>query len=928
MSKVIEAAKDIVDSVIDAAEFVAGTIKQAAQDSWNYIAMPILEEVFSWFGVVDEYTLNAKKVSAKLFDDGADVYKTALIRTVLSNSKNDATFYQNYMYEVNRNKAQIGIMYRQIRAGRHTHGLPQMTISGGNVDDVAIAAVLDTVIGVPTTVIETNSYIPSTAQYFQNSLQASPEFYKPYSNSLTHDNQYGQSFDDWSFIVAEFNDISNDYDVTVSRLAEQAVFWIEGNNKVVEGDPIEYKVLCNREVPAGETATLTLSYGGTAVGGVDYTAVATVDILGGTQETVFYITTIENASAESNRTLEVAVTGMDNTLQLFEAVLITPIEDSVTTTIVDDDSLILTMSNVRVSESATSVTIPVKLEAATTAFTVDFALSNITALKGVDYEDISGTLSFAGTAGEVQNIVIGITADLVDDDYEQFLVSLENSSNLSVDISQTSTVTIVDSTDNKYPPSNVTDVVVFSKPDYVIEKTLMVKYHETSEPESEWYMWHYPYSLGTYPQLNETADRMSNLDMLPTIALRNDKVNVNNNKTSKEYKSTKRLLNFMGMKLDDLMDSITSNPDIGAVDDAFIYFGISPLDESPAISKMLYVMWEEIIVKYGIYSNTGKYHASYNVGEMVKNSVVWTSHSILDVPSMGGISPDVGEYNHGIVGTALFVRYGLNSATTRVIRVDNLSSLSMVSAIIDGERYDKAVPNVMSDEDFTIPVSWFVLNKLSPKEALQVFPYMTRIEFYAATLVEIAWYKTDGFKIALRIIQVVLTIFFWYIGGGTWAELAYELIVGYAIGEFIALGIDAILKMTGNKDIALAVGLIAAIAFSANGSFNIDFTDPVKLLEISTMFANNVARVYMAVNKDLVSEMQEYDEAFEERQEEIDAANRLLDTGVNAEYMAHLNSVDTNIDMAITAQYNFSYIYNYDSLVENFCDDKLKVGII
>lgn len=951
MSKPLELVRDAADSLITIIEDAWEDLKDVVDKIWDEIAMPILEEVFSWFGIKDENVYSVQKMSIKLLDPSTNVYKAALTRTVLSNIKNDATFYQNYVYEVSRNKAQIGAVYRQIRNGNHTHGLPDMTISGGSVDASQLSAELNAAIGAPVAMLDFSSHLPSTTEYFKNELQSAPELYKPYANTLTADNQYGESFDDWQLVSAVFNDTSSLYDINISRNAAQAVFWLEGVDKVTEGDSIEYRVMCNRPIPLGKTITVTLAYSGTATPSTDYTEVPSVDLPAGTQETVFFIVTNENAVAGSIKTLQVSIASVDNSDQVFQAIRINTPEASVTTSIVDDDTLMLTVPNIQVSESAMSVTVPVKLEGATTPFTVDYDLSNITAIKGVDYENTSGTLSFVGTSGEVQNIVIGITADLIDDDYEQFQVLFSNCSNALVDVTQTCVVTIVDQTDVKYPPTTTVESAVIAKADYVADRTLMVRYHHTSAPASEWFLWHYRYSSGTHPALTFTADRMSNLDVLPTVILRNDRTNVTDDKASKKYKSTRRLLNMMNLNLDDLMESILSNPDISAVEDVVLYFGMNPTDELHAISKMLYLMWEDVIVARGISSNSNKFYATYQVDSVIYNSVVWTHQHYEERPA-NERSPDVGKYSHRItgevsildvdvgplfnddslfgasLGKVLILKHRPSVGVERIIRVKGLNTLSMISANINGQVHHKVAPHTLGDAEFTIPVSWFILNKLSPRDALEVFPHMMRLEFYAAVITELDWYQTDGFKDALQIVAVIITIVFWWAGSGTWAELLYQLAISYLVGEIVVLGIEVIYKLTGSKDLALAVGLIAAVFLASKGTLSIDFTDPVLLLEISTRFANNIALVYSMENKNIQNQIADLNTAFDQRQEEIDKANDSLSGDVSADYIAHLNSVDTNLDLAITAQYNYSNVYNYDSLVQNFHDDKLKVGVV
>ncbi len=107
----------------------------------------------------------------------------------------------------------------------------------------------------------------------------------------------------------------------------------------------------------------------------------------------------------------------------------------------------ITIDDVTVNENDGTATFTVILtKAVAGGFTVDYATSDGTALAGSDYTATSGTLSFAGTAGETKSIVVAIVNDAVPEfTDETFNVDLSNISNPSVVLSQsTGTGTIID----------------------------------------------------------------------------------------------------------------------------------------------------------------------------------------------------------------------------------------------------------------------------------------------------------------------------------------------------------------------------------------------------------------------------------------------------------------------------------------------------
>ncbi|WP_339729543.1 Calx-beta domain-containing protein, partial [uncultured Gimesia sp.] len=97
---------------------------------------------------------------------------------------------------------------------------------------------------------------------------------------------------------------------------------------------------------------------------------------------------------------------------------------------------VLSIADVSVSEDDGTATFTVTSSLAVgSAFTVDFATVDGTAIAGSDYTATSGTLNFAGTtAGETQTITVALTDDATAEQLESFLVNLSNAQHPSANV--------------------------------------------------------------------------------------------------------------------------------------------------------------------------------------------------------------------------------------------------------------------------------------------------------------------------------------------------------------------------------------------------------------------------------------------------------------------------------------------------------------
>ncbi len=929
MSAVIDAIGDFLEDLVDAvADFVEAV--------WDEICMPILEEVFSWFGIEDETVVTVSKISSKVFGENEeDVVRKAFARVVIGMSKNNAGFYKNWSNEFLITKAQMRAYYSYAERDLYIYGLPEMTVKGGNIDNTAVNDAINTDLSGTFTVLTTDTTFPRPEIWFKNDLQAAPTLYLPYANTLTYDDPNSVSRDDWTFDSVDYNSGPDNYTINISRTAERTFFWIRGDEVIEEGDTGTITVFCNRPVPAGKTVTVNLAFAG-GTNGTEFTAPTSLTFNAGDDQQSF---TMTPGAISANATITTTFTVDDSVDNAFEHIEQLISDDSIQTTLVATDGTVVTMPFVTVSEGSTAI-ITVTLSAATAgAFTLNWqTIDNLSATPGIDYSQSAGTLNFAGTAGETQDISVSVSTDGFNDNYEEFGIEFTACSDPAVDITNTTIVRIVDGT--SWDPAQDTIVVqeTITKPAYLQERYLILTYHDTADPASEWFYWFYRLDDGTYAGVDPTISYITGLEMLPVGILRKNKQSIDNasgpepfGTNSAVYKSTRNLLNRLSIRCQDYIDNIEENPDISLIDDAYINFSMNPKDGgSKVLSKLLWMHFYEIIVVHAITSNTEEYSVSFEEQD-VNNAVVWSAHSHqggllisnanVDNPQVAtalGVI-DVGDHYHTYDSTTMYIAYKTSSTEYEIIIVENMNSLAAIA--YDG--FHNVAVNKLGDDAFTIPVSWFLMEQLRFEEIMEVYQYLLRLDMYSIQVTELEWYETSAFFDLFEFVLIVVTI---VTAGATGSLLAalQQIAINYLIVQLVI----EIAEATGNETLAVIVGIIAAVTLGDTGALPpFDMGTAEGLTRAVTQFSDTVGAVATVEMEQMQQDLDDLTAEFEAQQEMFDQYdfNEPLISGVE---MAALLSVDAGYYPARELQYDFNQLYNYDRLVGDWVQTQLQLGLV
>lgn len=465
-----------------------------------------------------------------------------------------------------------------------------------------------------------------------------------------------------------------------------------------------------------------------------------------------------------------------------------------------------------------------------------------------------------------------------------------------------------------------------TEPGFVKERTLTVTYHADTDPSTEWFYWLYVLSDGTYP-IDPQASVITRLEMLPVAILRRDGEDITVDKTTSEYRTTKRLLSTIDISAEEILTNAAKNEWYDDVQDLYVNFSVCPVSTAEIASKALWLTFHEIIVVNNVLSGTDEYIATFDEQD-VNNALVWTNHyySSSRIGAMGAI-----EYDHEIVNieedpeadppveasSELRIRHRTAALTHELIVIENLNGMSAIKK--DG--FHSMHLNTLGDEDLTIPVSMFILNKLSQQEIMQLYEHMFRLDIYAAEIIHLEYYQTKTFSNYFELAMLVITA--WTLGAATGPiQILKALLTQFLIMHLVVY----LAELTGNAEFAAVVGLVAAIGlgYAAGGTFSFQSAD--ELLKVSTQFADNLTVGYNTLSEGIQDDLVALNEMAEGRLQELEDV--APDRGpVTAEFLVALQSVDTTVYPAIKAQYNFDLLYNYDRLIADYYNINLNTGV-
>lgn len=400
-----------------------------------------------------------------------------------------------------------------------------------------------------------------------------------------------------------------------------------------------------------------------------------------------------------------------------------------------------------------------------------------------------------------------------------------------------------------------------------------------------------------------------------------------------DYFTTRQLMQYLYLDLDDVINSVEENPDIDLIDDCYINFSVCPNDTHAVVSKILFLSFYELHVVHSLTSDTNQFSAAFIEGD-IQNALVWSGFG-WNTSVVGSVT-DVGEYVHhtdtrtvtatdaegnesSTVVTDIYLRHQVTETEYDELIIRGLNGLSTVE--YDG--YHNIAFNTLGDSDLTVPVSYFVFDKLTPRETLEAYPFMLRLDLTAIQVTELAWYETNAFLMLFEGVLMFINLIFLGTTSGL-TEAARQLLVQYFVSELVAV----IAEETGNEAFAAIVGTIATIALSKGGTEAFSSMRTAdQILDVTTNFADNYTQAFGVTDVQFQAELETIAQATEdldEMAEELSPAKG----AVGIDFMLSLESPDVQIYKARENQYNFDQHFDYDRIIADFYENTFRIGVV
>jgi hypothetical protein len=432
--------------------------------------------------------------------------------------------------------------------------------------------------------------------------------------------------------------------------------------------------------------------------------------------------------------------------------------------------------------------------------------------------------------------------------------------------------------------------------------------------------WMYQNDSGTYPLLDAVyvdAPAVSG-SYFPFTYFRYNKQSTTSNKTTDSYKTSKKMMKYLGLDFDVVGSSIDENPDIADIEQAMLTFAVPSTSTNQIECRYLFDYFSSMHLAMdgsGSAAETDIVNAlsgSYGFAGLATNakSTVIKDNRFTMTLGNNGIYKRLVAGSIGDVDTysSLFevvdvnqpvVDYESGEPSVQILKVNFHKYRHQVSKTIYEEVLVRDLTmtyniyggySTVGDETdaiLLVPIDLTVAQNYTISDREVLYSRSLHFVFNSRTVTKVKWYQQSWFSTFLLILAIVLTIADWGSDGGAWISAAtgltgYSLLVAMIIVNVIIAAallpkiFDLFVKVFG-KDVATVLAILAIMyggyqMVQAGGVAGCPFAS--QLLQLSTGLQQAVIRADMM---DLLAQQDQFNLFVDEQTKVLDKANELLD---------------------------------------------------
>lgn len=450
-------------------------------------------------------------------------------------------------------------------------------------------------------------------------------------------------------------------------------------------------------------------------------------------------------------------------------------------------------------------------------------------------------------------------------------------------------------------------------------------YHVTYTPKGEGstiHRWWYDTTSGVYPELDVDPAEELDSPYFPVAIVR--QFNNDLEEGDANFESTRKLLDVIGIDLEQVVEGIQSNPDEADIDHVYIVMGVDISSDVPSTLRYLhdyfsylhslnptsrdaFDAWEYNTGLYSTYANTppmnkitiqdGQYNI--DVGYLFTTREILTGTLAEPVEREVNFNVPISNDSWSVNTDEIIFRLQLDEDTYSEVRVYGLMHINHVYG---GKTVDTSLSDAFERDgdgdqpngNFVIPLNKNILTNLGLKKGTELMYDAIKIVFNSYQVVKLKWYQTGFFKVVAIVVAIVITIYTYQPGALTSSVVGAGAVVGLTTLQLVLA--DIVVAFAIKKTFELVAEVLPpnitfalAFIFAAYAAGTYMSTGSLQGLPFATealMAANNLSQ-YAAENayEELNVEIETFLEESEAKLEELSDLWEELEVGVDLDPM-------------------------------------------
>lgn len=458
------------------------------------------------------------------------------------------------------------------------------------------------------------------------------------------------------------------------------------------------------------------------------------------------------------------------------------------------------------------------------------------------------------------------------------------------------------------------------------------------------YKWWYTPADGTYVALTPFSDYEE--EYFPIISIRKNKVTLT--ESDETYDSCRKLAKKLDLDIDDLIEGVSSSPDVKDIQNAYLFMGVSTQTEAKAGKRYLYNFfkhmeglstytkedfdrWVEVksltgylydqsdIPEPPAYNNlTIKEDTSFNT-EL--GFLYITSEEIAgNVDYLGEVTVETelaDQYEDGLLSferSTLVIRKQITQETYEELRVVGLKHTNHIwRSYTVTTNLKEAVNGQENDTDgMMIPLNKTIMDSMSIKDRTELGYDAIKLIFNTRVTKKLKWYQTSAFSAIVTIVAIAITIasagslsasIGLALGLTTAAAIIVTAVVIAAISLLVQYGMAYLVDVLG-EEYGLVIAIIALIVGAYAGYQG--YGNPALLSGIQSGIHNGYQEAMQTIVKDIQADMQALNDSMNTKIEELE---EMMDELSSSTIIDPLVNYNTTQGLALPTESPTAYYY-------------------